>query len=148
MLRSVADGEAMNKCVWAPAVALLLISSPTAVSAANPDNLLTGYSLTSWYDGDGHPLGSVYAMAQDQEGYLWIGTDSGLFRFDGSQFTSFDIVNKTPSPIAVRALCFTRDGRLLAGLGSGGGVRELQDGALKDPTWPGLAHVDAVTELV
>ena len=48
--------------------------------ASTADGILSGYSLTSWNDGAGRPLGSVYAMAQSDDGYLWIGADAGLLR--------------------------------------------------------------------
>ena len=49
---------------------LLILTAPTATAtAADLDNLLTGYALTSWTDGDGVPLGTVYSIAQDRDGY-------------------------------------------------------------------------------
>ena len=96
------------------ATLLLAAASP---SRAQLDNLLTGYSLTSWNEGDGHPLGTVYAMVQDPQGYLWLGTDAGLFRFDGSRFTAWNTMSDAPlPPVAVVALCVTRRGNLLVGL--------------------------------
>ena len=89
---------------------IVFLSAALLVAAAAParaqlDNLLTGYSLTSWNEGDGHPLGSVYAMVQDPQGYLWLGTDAGLFRFDGSRFTAWNTMSDQPLPaVAVRGL--------------------------------------------
>src|SRR5215471_766584 len=80
--------------------------APARVWAAGADNLLTGYSLTSWTDGDGAPLGTVYAMVQDPDGYLWIGADAGLFRFDGSRFTRWEPVEGDSLPRApISAIC-------------------------------------------
>jgi signal transduction histidine kinase/ligand-binding sensor domain-containing protein len=123
--------------------ALLAVATP---AHAQPDNLLTGYSLTSWNEGDGHPLGSVYAMAQDHEGYLWLGTDAGLFRFDGSRFTAWNTMSETPLPsVAVRALHVKRNGNLLIGLGDGAGIRELRDGTVMPIANAGLPKIGAVT---
>ena len=61
---------------------VLLAARPQDAQASAPDHLLTGYVLTSWTDGDGVPLGTVYAIGQDLDGYLWLGTDAGLLRFD------------------------------------------------------------------
>ena len=80
------------------ACAPLSVLIAAAPARAQLDNLLTGYSLTSWNEGDGHPLGSVYAMAQDRDGYLWIGADAGLFRFDGSRFTAWNTMSDAPLP--------------------------------------------------
>src|SRR4051812_15783166 len=83
----------MNATVRLIAVRLILLWAvlllPAASSGSQPagiDNLLTGYSLTSWSTGVGEPLGSVYAIVQDEVGYLWLGSDAGLLRFDGSNF--------------------------------------------------------------
>src|SRR4249919_1289630 len=80
------------------AALLMLGASLTAglsgqVGAATIDQPLTGYSLTSWTDGDGVPLGTVYAIGQDADGYLWIGADAGLLRFDGLRFTHWDVLS-------------------------------------------------------
>jgi ligand-binding sensor domain-containing protein/two-component sensor histidine kinase len=100
--------------------------------AAGRDDLLTGFSLTSWHSGDGRPLGSVYTIAQDHEGYLWIGTDAGLFRFDGWSFAAWDALSDTSvPPSAVTALCVSRDGSLWAGFAEGKGVRHIRNGAVR-----------------
>jgi signal transduction histidine kinase/ligand-binding sensor domain-containing protein len=131
--------------VWLCVPLLLLTARP---AFAELDNLLRGYSLTSWVEGDGHPLGSVYAMAQDRDGYLWIGSDAGLFRFDGSSFTPWNTLSRAPLPaVAVRAVYVTRRGTLLVGLADGAGVREVRGGALQDLSYTGLPN-DDVTELV
>ncbi len=110
--------------------------------------LLRGYSLTSWVEGDGRPLGSVYAMVQDRDGYLWIGSDAGLFRFDGSSFTPWNTLSRSPlPPVAVRALSVTSRGTLLVGLADGTGGREVRDGGLMDLTHTGLPK-DDMTEIV
>jgi len=78
----------------APVIALLLAAATATVRAAprhgDNDPALRGYSLTSWTDGDGRPLGAVYAIAQHHDGYLWIGAESGLLRFDGSRFLAWE----------------------------------------------------------
>src|SRR5262249_48250652 len=91
------------------------------------DKLLTGYSLTSWTHGDGVPLGTVYAIGQDRDGYLWIGSDAGLLRFDGLRFTPWETISETPLPNApVSALCIAHDGSLWIGFGEGGGIRQFR----------------------
>ena len=118
--------------------------SPSAL-AAQPD-LLTGYSLTSWTDGDGAPLGTVYAMAQDPDGYLWIGADAGLLRFDGSRFTRWEPVNGAALPgVPISALCLSRDGGLW--IGFAGGIRRIRDGRLDTRAQP-PDTLDSVTDLI
>ncbi len=53
------------------------------------------YNVDVWGTADGLPQSSVIALAQTQDGYLWLGTLNGLVRFDGKSFTCFN-VNNTP----------------------------------------------------
>src|SRR5919205_3465803 len=51
--------------------------------ALNPKLDVSQYAHTSWNMRDGFPKGMISAIAQTPDGYLWLGTESGLFRFDG-----------------------------------------------------------------
>src|SRR5262249_37606211 len=51
--------------------------------ALNPDWQLYQYGHRAWKADDGFLGGFVNAIVQDTQGYLWVGTDNGLFRFDG-----------------------------------------------------------------
>ncbi|MBX7218717.1 MAG: GAF domain-containing protein [Blastocatellia bacterium] len=42
---------------------------------------------------DGLPSNTVWALHQDRKGYLWFGTDSGLCRYDGLNYTNFGIAH-------------------------------------------------------
>jgi ligand-binding sensor domain-containing protein len=44
------------------------------------------YLRRDWSEAQGLPPGRVNAIAQTRDGYLWVGTDAGLFRFDGIRF--------------------------------------------------------------
>src|SRR6185503_14213664 len=116
-------------------------------AAAKADQPLTGYSLTSWTDGDGVPLGTVYAIGQDADGYLWIGADAGLLRFDGLRFTHWDVLSDDALPkSSVSALCVARDGSLWVGFADGGGVRRLRDGRIASGQPRG--RLGSITDLV
>ena len=54
---------------------------------------LPNYVTRMWTTGDGLPDSSVTAVLQSHDGYLWLGTCSGLARFDGVHFTVFDSSN-------------------------------------------------------
>src|SRR5258708_16943425 len=43
------------------------------------------YAHTAWKIRDGFFKGSIHAIAQTSDGYLWLGTEFGLLRFDGVQ---------------------------------------------------------------
>ncbi len=116
--------------------------------AAESDNLLTGYALTSWTDGDGRPLGTVYAIAQDRDGYLWIGAEAGLLRFDGVRFTPWEALSDTPLPnLPASALCVARDGSLWVGFANGGGIRRIRDGQVRAADQPG-GTLGSVADLI
>jgi signal transduction histidine kinase/ligand-binding sensor domain-containing protein len=99
---------------------LLAISAAVPTTAAlHLRNVLDEYSLTSWGPTDGLPASEVLAIAQDRDGFLWLGTNGGLVRFDGTRF----ILQPGPAvDRSVRALVITRDGELWAGLGENGGA--------------------------
>ena len=56
---------------------------------------------------------SVNCLIQDRTGYLWVGTDNGLFRYDGSSFRTFSHAEGLPNS-EIRALAESPDGGLWA----------------------------------
>ncbi len=78
----------------------------------------------SWTTADGLPQNSVRAIVRTSDGYLWMGTFEGLARFDGVNFTVFDMVN-TPELKSnyVRALIEDKDKNLWIGIDGGGLVK-------------------------
>jgi signal transduction histidine kinase/ligand-binding sensor domain-containing protein len=113
-----------RECVLSVA---LLTASALCARAAEAPRLLSGYSVTSWTDADGLPFGAVYAIVQDASGYLWVGTNAGLLRFDGVRFTPWNAISHDPLPISpVSALALGSDGTLWVGLTNDGGVYRLQ----------------------
>ena len=79
------------------------------------------YSVRSWQTDEGIPQNSVHAIAQTTDGFLWVGTEEGLARFDGVRFTAFeDIRPPQLRHISITALLAAPDGSLwigTAGLG-------------------------------
>src|SRR4030095_6674029 len=61
--------------------------------ALDPSTAITQYHQDVWGEGDGLPQGSVQAMIQTCDGYLWVGTRDGLARFDGVKFTVYQAEN-------------------------------------------------------
>src|ERR1700692_1617742 len=47
------------------------------------------YSIAAWGHKDGMPSTLIFSIVQSPDGYLWLGTDDGLVRFDGVQFTQW-----------------------------------------------------------
>lgn len=54
------------------------------------------YNFTNYSLEQGLPQSSVYSIFQDSRGYLWLGTESGVARFDGLHFTVFDRTSGLP----------------------------------------------------
>jgi signal transduction histidine kinase/ligand-binding sensor domain-containing protein/CheY-like chemotaxis protein/HPt (histidine-containing phosphotransfer) domain-containing protein len=67
--------------------------SATSGQALEPARALTQYLHDAWQTENGLPQNSVESIAQTPDGYLWLGTQEGLVRFDGMQFTVFDRSN-------------------------------------------------------
>ena len=51
--------------------------------ALNPSLDISQYGHDAWTVRSGFIKGNIYAMAQTPDGYLWLGTEFGLVRFDG-----------------------------------------------------------------
>jgi signal transduction histidine kinase/ligand-binding sensor domain-containing protein len=68
----------------APSVA----ASPAIASTAPA---IADYDHRAWAQRDGAPPG-IWTMAQTPDGWLWLGTATGLFRFDGVSFERHDIL--------------------------------------------------------
>ena len=59
-----------------------LVCGQTAF-ALDPSLDISQYAHTAWTVRDGFSVGTIFAMAQTPDGYLWLGSEFGLFRFDG-----------------------------------------------------------------
>lgn len=57
--------------------------------ALDPHRLPTQYARAVWTEAQGLPQDYIQAIAQTSDGYLWLGTDEGLTRFDGYDFVTF-----------------------------------------------------------
>src|SRR5882724_9389753 len=67
---------------------LFLLGAPAAF-ALDPSRLISQYGHTSWTLQEGVLPGTPTVMAQTADGYLWVGTRTGLVRFDGVRFVPF-----------------------------------------------------------
>lgn len=68
------------------AACILLLLSAAQLRALDPALPLTQLRLDSWSTGRGYPGGAVRALLADGRGYVWVGGETGLFRFDGERF--------------------------------------------------------------
>lgn len=73
---------------------------------------LSGFHHSAWGPRDGAPV-DVWALAQAQNGELWLGTGAGLYRFDGVQFRRHDLpAGARLASNNITALYFEPDGTL------------------------------------
>ena len=114
---------------------VLLCVLMTGVEAAAEERSSTPpYVWRSWTRLDGLPGSQVWAITQDQAGYIWLGTNEGLVRFDGVRFVSGQQLGFAQLPDrSVRALLVARDGSLWVGFGTGG-IGRIQGPALRNFT--------------
>ncbi len=118
----------MRELAWV--VTLSLFGSAVygeSSATVDPTQAFRTYDHAVWQVEDGLPQNSIQAIAQTKDGYLWIGTELGLTRFDGIQFTIFDNKN-TPQfgTSYVKTLLPGRDGSLW--IGTRAGLLQLRDG--------------------
>src|SRR5258708_2869754 len=98
---------------------LLVCFCAGRASALNPRKKLTQYTRTTWTQEQGLPQDTIRAIAQTADGYLWLGTDEGLARFDGYEFVIFGKGNGDLPSNSITALSAGADGSLWIGTANG-----------------------------
>ena len=103
------------------AAALLALSCAWAAGAAPaPPARLSELRHTAWRSDDGAPA-NIVALAQTPDGFLWLGTGGGLFRFDGVRFEAIVALGgKALLNSSITALYATPSGMLAIGYRFGG----------------------------
>src|SRR6476646_2480443 len=139
VMRMVARGR--NRFVYALVPALLV---PSAF-ALNPAKSLTQYTRTVWTQEHGLPQDTIRAITQTNDGYLWLGTDEGLARFDGYEFVVYDKANSNLPANSVAALASTTDGSLW--IGTPAGLTLYRDREFRNYTTKDGLPDNSITEL-
>jgi signal transduction histidine kinase/ligand-binding sensor domain-containing protein len=83
----VAQGHALRRPFHLLAASLIAACSTQSAQAIDPNRTMSQYVRQQWGIESGFPRGPVYAIDQTADGYLWIGTEAGLVRFDGRSFS-------------------------------------------------------------
>lgn len=94
--------------------ALAALFVTTAAFGLDPRTPLTEYGRRLWRIDDGLPNAACRAFAQTPDGYMWIGTQDGVARFDGARFVTMTSINMRNA--WVQALTVSPDGALWLGL--------------------------------
>ena len=121
-----------------------LICGQTAF-ALDPSLDISQYARTTWRVQNGFSLGNIYAMAQTPDGYLWLGTEFGLFRFDGVRNVPWQPPAGQHLPDRnINSLLVTRDGTLW--IGTFGGLATWSGGKLTQRPELGTPFVSSLFE--
>jgi ligand-binding sensor domain-containing protein/signal transduction histidine kinase len=98
---------------------MLLLCSGTALGL-DPSRELPQFRHEGWLTETGLPQNTVHSLAQTSDGYIWIGTEEGLARFDGVKFTVFNKQNTVQlKSNYIRTLLADRRGALWIGTAEG-----------------------------
>jgi ligand-binding sensor domain-containing protein len=109
---------------------MTLLACCTYAFALNPSLEINQYAHTAWKVRDGFAQGEITAIAQAPDGYLWLGTQFGLFRFDGVRVTNWQPPPEQHVPPGqIFSLLVSHDGTLWIGAK---GLASWKDGKL---TW-------------
>jgi ligand-binding sensor domain-containing protein len=87
--------------------------------ALDPQASASSYLRTDFTVEEGLPDNEVNAIVQTGNGFLWVGTDGGLARFDGAHFTRIRLRPGIAKEIPVSFLLTAADGALWVGTDSG-----------------------------
>jgi ligand-binding sensor domain-containing protein/signal transduction histidine kinase len=113
----------------AMALAGMLLAWCPFARALNPSLDVSQYAHTSWKVRDGFTKGTINPIAQTSDGYLWLGTDFGLLRFDGVRATPWQPpANQVLPSGLIESLLAARDGTLW--IGTWKGLASWKDGKL------------------
>src|ERR1700746_2578912 len=98
----------------------MLLACCSCAFALNPSLDISQYSHTAWKIRDGFVKGEIISVAQAPDGYLWLGTESGLYRFDGVRAVPWQPLGNQQLPSdRIFSLLIARNGALWIGTTKG-----------------------------
>ncbi len=110
---------------------LCLTSLASPGAALDPGKTLTQYAHRIWGQEEGLFQPTIYSILQTRDGFLWLGTQDTLIRFDGLHFREFDGAGESAfHHNLIRALLEDADGNLWVGSIGAGVARIEPDGKL------------------
>jgi ligand-binding sensor domain-containing protein len=130
------EGRTSSRTQVKTCAAIILLVCCRCASALNPSLDINQYAHTAWTVRDGFFKGAITSIAQTPDGYLWLGTELGLLRFDGVRKVAWQPPAGEHLPSGpIRSLLAARDGRLW--IGTAEGLASWKDG--KVTHYPELA---------
>ena len=125
--------SALNVLLWTP-----------PLPALDPSLDVSQYVHTAWTTQEGSLKSGVRCMTQTSDGYLWLGTEFGLVRFDGARFVPWTPPDGQQLPSTnIRSLAAGRDGTLW--IGTVEGLASWKDGKLT--RYPEISQQNVLTLL-
>jgi len=99
-------------------VAVFVCAFAATAFALDPRKSITQFTHVAW--GTKDHIGEVNSICQTRDGYIWVASDNGLFRFDGEKFTLWEPLPGDPElPGIPYCLLATKNGGLwVGGMGS------------------------------
>lgn len=124
--RASARAAGLARALGFAAAAAVLVASGSAFADESAGRYLEPleYVVDRFTTAQGLPQNSVHALLQTRDGSLWIGTEEGLVRYDGTSFVVHDVASGSGIPIdGIWTLHETADGVLWVGTAGGGLAR-------------------------
>ncbi len=110
-----------------------LLSGLLSVASTVP-SVAQRYAFKTYGQAQGLKNLNVDSLLQDRDGLMWMGTDNGLFRYDGSRFQQFSSAEGLTNPYV---LALTEDPAGRFWVGTGGGLFYREDGRFKEVLYEG-----------
>jgi signal transduction histidine kinase/ligand-binding sensor domain-containing protein len=119
---------------------LLLLLVPSQARSVEPTTRLTQLAHRAWRTGESGLMGTPQAITQTTDGYIWVSTENGLYRFDGMRFAKWTPPAGESLPsVSLWHLFGARDGSLY--VGTDRGLARIRGGHVYtypgSPRWPG-----------
>jgi ligand-binding sensor domain-containing protein len=73
------------------AIVVFAVLAVGVLSASQPPGAPARFGVDLWGESEGLPQSRIRAITQTRDGYLWFGSGSGLVRFNGASFKTFDV---------------------------------------------------------
>ena len=113
--------------LWIGLYLLLSLGAATAAAGTVPERAFEDFVRDAWSLEDGLPQRSVTAIAQGPQGYIWVGTQHALARFDGVRFREFTTQSEPAIPSNDISVLHT-DGDQALWIGTQRGLARYVDG--------------------
>ena len=109
----------IRKFVLAVVLALQFLVLPRGLTL-DVAKTLSQFNCRNWTRQNGLPVDKINCVAQSRDGYLWLGTEEGLVRFDGLEFQTMAVELSSGQGHDIRNLTACKDGKIIFSVNNGG----------------------------